>query len=67
MRLRIFREQKMMMGHYLQVSEGGGHVPVDDKPPGLDLAVQALEEDLEAHGVAVGRHAVFLVRVFCDN
>ena len=55
------------MGPYLQIGEGGGDVPVDDEPPGLDLAVQALEEDLEAHGVAVGRHVVFLVRVSWDN
>ena len=40
---------------YLQVSEGGGHVPVDDKAPGLDLAVEALEEDLEAHCLTVVR------------
>ena len=39
------------MGPYLQIGEGGGDVPVDNEPPGLDLAVQALEEDLEAHGV----------------
>ena len=40
---------------YLQISEGGGDVSVDDEAPGLGLAVQALEEDLEAHGVAVVR------------
>ena len=40
---------------YLQISEGGGDVPVDDEAPGLSLAVEALEEDLEAHGVAVVR------------
>ena len=54
-----------MVAFYLQVSEGGSHVPVDDKAPGLDLAVEALEEDLEAHGVAVVR--CHLVRVLDWN
>ena len=50
---------------YLQVSEGGGDVSVDDEPPGLGLAVEALEEDLEAHGVAVAAVRCHLVTLSC--